>query len=72
MMTKEQRKTIQGIEKRYQDNVVATRSDRELELFPTLQRFDSLAEDVKLLIKKLGHIENEIKELRQEILDNVV
>ena len=68
-MTKEQRKTIQGIEKRYQDNVVATRSDRELELFPTLQRFDSLAEDVKLLIKKLGHIENEIKELRQEILE---
>ena len=51
---------------------MATRSDRELELFPTLQRFDSLAEDVKLLIKKLGHIENEIKELRQEILDNVV
>ena len=72
MMTKEQRKTIQGIEKRYQDNVVTTRSDRELELFPTLQRFDSLAEDVKLLIKKLGHIENDIKELRKEILDNVV
>ena len=70
--TPEYRKTIQDIEKRYQDNVVATRSDRELELFPTLQRFDSLAEDVKLLIKKLGHIENEIKELRQEILDNVV
>jgi len=70
--TPEYRKTIQDIEKRYQDNVVTTRSDRELELFPTLQRFDSLAEDVKLLIKKLGHIENEIKELRQEILDNVV
>ena len=70
--TPEYRKTIQDIEKRYQDNVMTTRSDRELELFPTLQRFDSLAEDVKLLIKKLGHIENEIKELRQEILDNVV
>ena len=70
--TPEYRKTIQDIEKRYQDNVMTTRSDRELELFPTLQRFDSLAEDVKLLIKKLGHIENDIKELRKEILDNVV
>ena len=70
--TPEYRKTIQDIEKRYQDNVVATRSDRELELFPTLQRFDSLAENVKLLIEKLERIENEIKELRQEILDNVV
>jgi len=47
-------------------------SDKELDLFPILQRFDSLAEDVKLLIKKLEYIENEIKELRQEILDNVV
>ena len=47
-------------------------SDKELDLFPILQRFDSLAEDVKLLIKKLGHIENDIKELRKEILDNVV
>ena len=70
--TPEYRKTIQDIEKRYQDNVVTTRSDRELDLFPLLQRFDSLAEDVKLLIKKLGHIENDIKELRKEILDNVV
>ena len=69
MMTKEQRKTIQGIEKRYQDNVVATRSDRELELFPTLQRFDSLAEDVKLLIEKLERVENEIKEIKKEILN---
>ena len=49
-----------------------TETDRELDLFPILQRFDSLAEDVKLLIKKLGHIENDIKELRKEILDNVV
>ena len=48
------------------------RSDKEIELLPTLQRFDSLAEDVKLLIDKLERIENEIKELRQEILDNVV
>ena len=69
-MTKEQRKTIQGIEKRYQDNVVATRSDRELELFPTLQRIDSLGEDIKLLIEKLFHMENDIKELKKEILNN--
>ena len=45
-------------------------SNKELELLPTLQRFDSIAEDVKLLIEKLGHIENEIKEIRKEILDN--
>ena len=44
--------------------------DKEIELLPILQRFDSLAEDVKLLIEKLERIENEIKELRQEILDN--
>ena len=46
-------------------------SDKELDLFPILQRFDSLAEDVKLLIEKLERIENEIKELRQEILEEV-
>ena len=46
-----------------------TETDRELDLFPILQRFDSLAEDVKLLIKKLERIENEIKELRKEILE---
>jgi hypothetical protein len=44
-------------------------SDKELDLLPTLQKFDSLAEDVKLLIEKLGHIENDIKELRKEILE---
>ena len=43
--------------------------DKEVELLPTLQRFDSLKEDVKLLIEKLGHIENDIKELRKEILE---
>ena len=67
--TPEYRKTVQDIEKRYQDNVMTTRSDRELELFPTLQKFDSLVEDVNLLIEKLGHIENDIKELRKEILE---
>jgi len=66
--TPEYRKTIQDIEKIYQDNVVTTRSDKEVELLPTLQRFDSIAEDVKLLIKKLEQIENNIKELKKEIL----
>ena len=42
--------------------------DKEVELLPTLQRFDSIAEDVKLLIKKLEQIENNIKELKNEIL----
>ena len=42
--------------------------DKELDLFPTLQRIDSLSEDVKLLIDKLEYIRNEIKELRNEIL----
>ena len=44
-------------------------SDKELDLFPILQRFDSLAEDVKLLIEKLEHIENDIKEIRKEVLE---
>ena len=43
--------------------------DKEVELLPTLQRFDSLKEDVKLLIEKLEHIENDIKEIRKEVLE---
>jgi len=43
--------------------------DKEIELLPTLQRFDSLAEDVKLLIDKLEQIKKDIKELRKEILE---
>ena len=43
--------------------------DKEVELLPTLQRFDSLKEDVKLLIKKLEHIENDIKEIRKDVLE---
>ena len=43
--------------------------DKEIELLPTLQRFDSIAEDVKLLIKKLEHIENDIKEIRKDVLE---
>ena len=45
------------------------RSDKEIELLPTLQRFDSLTEDVKLLIEKLEQIKNNIKELKKEILE---
>jgi len=44
-------------------------SDKELNLFPTLQRIDSLSKDVKLLIKKLKQIENNIKEIKKEILE---
>ena len=44
-------------------------SDKELNLLPTLQRIDSLGEDVKLLIKKLKQIENDIKEIKKEILE---
>jgi len=43
--------------------------DKEVELLPILQRFDSLKEDVKLLIEKLEHIENDIKEIRKEVLE---
>jgi uncharacterized protein (UPF0335 family) len=45
------------------------KSDKELDFFPTLQRIDSLAEDVKLLIEKLERVENEIKEIKKEILN---
>ena len=55
---------------RMREKLAKPQSNKELELLPTLQRFDSIAEDVKLLIEKLGHIENEIKEIRKEILDN--
>ena len=44
-------------------------SDKELNLLPTLQKIDSLSEDVKLLIKKLKQIENDIKEIKKEILE---
>ena len=43
--------------------------DKEIKLLPILQRFDSLKEDVKLLIEKLKHIENDIKELKKEIVN---
>jgi len=43
--------------------------DKEIKLLPILQRFDSLAEDVKLMIDKLEQIKKNIKELRKEILE---
>ena len=43
--------------------------DKEIELLPTLQRFDSLKEDVKLLIEKLEQIKNDIEELRKDVLE---
>ena len=43
--------------------------DTEIERLPTLQRFDSLKEDVKLLIEKLEQIKNDIEELRKEVLE---
>ena len=72
MMTKEQDPNQWHREEfeRMREKLAKTQSNKELELLPTLQRFDSIAEDVKLLIEKLGHIENDIKELRKEILDN--
>ena len=43
--------------------------DKEVELLPILQRFDSLKEDVKLLIEKLEQIKNDIEELRKDVLE---
>ena len=43
--------------------------DKEVELLPTLQRFDSLKEDVKLLIEKLEQIKKDIEELRKDVLE---
>jgi len=48
------------------------RSDKEIEFLPMIQRFESLNKDVKLLIEKLEQIENDIEELKKEILDNVI
>ena len=42
---------------------------KELNLFPTLQRIESLGEEVKLLVEKLKQIEHAIKELKKGILN---
>ena len=43
--------------------------EKEIELLPILQRFDSLKEDVKLLIEKLENIKDDIKEIRKDVLE---
>ena len=45
-------------------------SDKERELLPTLQRFDSLSQDVKLLVEQLEQVDNDINKLKKEILKN--
>ena len=42
--------------------------NKEFELLPLLQKVDGLTSDVKLLIEKLKQMENNIKELKQDIL----
>ena len=44
-------------------------SDKELNLFPTLQRIYNLSENVKLLMKKLKQIGDSVKELKKGILE---
>ena len=54
---------------RMKKKLAKIQEDKELDLFPTLQRIDSLGEDVKFLVDKLEHIENDIKGLKKEILN---
>ena len=49
--------------------VVHEMKDKEIELLPILQKLDGLTSDTKLLIKKLKQMENSIKELKKEILE---
>jgi len=43
--------------------------DKEVELLPILQKLDSLTSNTKLLIETLKRMDNNIKELRKEILE---
>ena len=43
--------------------------NKEVELLPLLQKVDSIANDVKFLTEKLKRMENDIKELKQDILE---
>jgi len=52
-----------------QEELEPIESDKELDLFPTLQRIDSMSEDVKLVIERLEQIEKDIKELKKEICE---
>jgi len=43
--------------------------DKEVEFLPILQKLDGLTSDIKFLIEKLKQMENEMKELRKELLE---
>ena len=43
--------------------------DKEVELLPLLQKVDGIANDIKFLTEKLKQMENDIKELKQDILE---
>ena len=43
--------------------------DKEIELLPILQKLEGLTSDTKLLMAKLKQMENNIKELKKEILE---
>ena len=43
--------------------------DKEVTLLPILQKLDNLTSDIKLLLEKLKQMENDIKELKKEILE---
>ena len=43
--------------------------DKEIEFLPILQNLDDLTSNTKLLIEKLKQMENSIKELKKEILE---
>ena len=43
--------------------------DEEVTLLPILQKLDNLTSDIKLLLEKLKQMENDIKELKKEILE---
>ena len=43
--------------------------DKEIELLPILQKLDDLTSNTKFLIEKLKQMENDIKELKKEILE---
>ena len=43
--------------------------DKEIELLPILQKLDDLSSDTKLLMAKLKQMENSVKELKQEIVE---
>ena len=49
--------------------IVDEMKDKEIEFLPILQKLEGLIDDTKLLTKKLKQMENSIKELKKEILE---